>query len=77
MRIAKWGNSLGVRLPANVVEVLELKEGDDIELHVQAARSFGVTRPPRDEEVLSRLRAFPGRLPSDFHFDRDEANEQG
>ena len=34
MQVAKWGNSLAVRLPAAVVEALELKEGDDIEIHV-------------------------------------------
>lgn len=27
MQVAKWGNSLAVRLPAAVVEALELKEG--------------------------------------------------
>lgn len=28
MRVAKWGNSLAVRLPAAVTEALALKEGD-------------------------------------------------
>ena len=28
MQVAKWGNSLAVRLPAAVVEALKLKEGD-------------------------------------------------
>jgi antitoxin component of MazEF toxin-antitoxin module len=32
MRVAKWGNSLAVRLPASVVDALELKEGDDSKL---------------------------------------------
>lgn len=26
MQVSKWGNSLAVRLPASVVEALELKE---------------------------------------------------
>ena len=34
MQVSKWGNSLAIRLPAAVVEALELKEGDDIEIHV-------------------------------------------
>ena len=38
MQVAKWGNSLAVRIPAAVVEVLELKEGDEIEIHVADAR---------------------------------------
>ena len=74
MQVAKWGNSLAVRLPAAVVEALELKEGDDIELHVANRREFGVSRKLGREALLERLRAFRGRLPADFKFDRDEAN---
>jgi antitoxin MazE len=74
MRIAKWGNSLAVCLPAAVVDALELKEGDEIEIHVAGAREFGVLRKPGREELPERLRAFRGRLPADFKFDRDEAN---
>lgn len=74
MRVAKWGNSLAVRLPAAVVAALDLKDGDDIELTVLNDRKFGVTRKLGREELLDRLRAFRGRLPDDFKFDRDEAN---
>jgi antitoxin MazE len=74
MRVAKWGNSLAVRLPAAVVEALDLKDGDDIELTVLDERELAVTRKPSRDELLERLRAFRGRLPDDFKFDRDEAN---
>lgn len=74
MQVAKWGNSLAVRLPATVVDVLRLKEGDEIEIHVADDRQFAVTRKPTREHLLARLRAFRGRLPADFKFDRDELN---
>jgi antitoxin MazE len=74
MQVAKWGNSLAIRLPAAVVEALALKEGDEIEIHVADSRQFGVARKPSRSELLSRLRAFRGRLPADFKFDRDKAN---
>jgi antitoxin MazE len=74
MQVAKWGNSLAIRLPAAVVELLNLKEGDEIEIHVANDREFGVSRKPDRAELLKRLRAFRGRLPADFKFDRDEAN---
>ena len=32
MQVSKWGNSLAVRLPASVVDALDLKEGDQIEI---------------------------------------------
>jgi antitoxin MazE len=74
MQIAKWGNSLAVRLPAAVVEALELKAGDEIEIHIADARELSVARKPGRKDWLKRLRAFRGRLPPDFKFDRDEAN---
>jgi antitoxin MazE len=74
MQVAKWGNSLAVRLPAVVVEALGLREGDEIEIHVAGAKEFGIARKPGRGELLQRLRAFRGRLPDDFKFDRDEAN---
>lgn len=76
MQIAKWGNSLAVRLPAVVVEALQLKEGDDIEIHVAGERSFDIKRRASPRELLASLRKFRGRLPADFKFDRLEANER-
>jgi antitoxin MazE len=40
MQVTKWGNSLAVRLPATVVQALELKEGEEIELHVVGERTW-------------------------------------
>jgi antitoxin MazE len=54
--------------------VLELKEGDEIEIAVADSRRFNVSRKASREELLKRLRAFRGRLPDDFKFNRDEAN---
>jgi antitoxin MazE len=76
MRVSKWGNSLGIRLPAAVVEALDLKEGDEVMLYAKGARAFDVERGARDEEVLQRLRALGNRLPKDFRFDREDANER-
>lgn len=76
MQVAKWGNSLAVRLPAAVVQALELKEGEEIELHVVGERTLEVARKARPEELLARLRRLRGRLPADFRFDRLEANEE-
>jgi antitoxin MazE len=40
MQVAKWGNSLAVRLPAAVVDALKLKEGDQIGIRVAGDRTF-------------------------------------
>jgi antitoxin MazE len=77
MQLAKWGNSLAVRIPAAVVDALGLREGDDIEIHVAGKRVFQLNKKPGAKELLARLRRYRGRLPKDFHFDRIEANERG
>ena len=56
MQVSRWGNSLAVRLPAAVVEALGLKEGDEVEIEVDAARRFSVRRKPDPEAMLARLR---------------------
>ena len=77
MQVAKWGNSLAVRLPAQVVEALKLKAGDDIEIQVAGRGAFELSRKPGTRDLLARLRKFRGRLPAGFKFDRLEANERG
>ena len=76
MQVAKWGNSLAVRLPKAVVDALELKEGDDIEITVAGAKRFEVDRDRRREEALERLKALSFPLPKGYRFDREEANER-
>jgi antitoxin MazE len=74
MKVAKWGDSLAVRPPATLVEALRLKEGDEIEIRIAAAREFGIARAQSRQDFLNQLGAYRGRLPRDFKFDRQEAN---
>ena len=76
MQVAKWGNSLAVRLPAAVVEALDLKAGDDIDIHVHGERTFSIAKKPGARELLMKLRKYRGSLPADFKFSRDDANER-
>jgi antitoxin MazE len=73
MKVSRWGNSLGVRLPASLVEALGLAEGDEIEIDVVGARAFAVKRRPAPRELVERLRRLRGTLPADVRFDRLDA----
>lgn len=73
MQVAKWGNSLAVRLPANLVRELGLKEGDRIELE-KAGDHLAVRRRPSAEDVLAELHRFRGRLPASQRLSREDAN---
>ncbi|MGA4634658.1 AbrB/MazE/SpoVT family DNA-binding domain-containing protein [Pseudomonas solani] len=71
-QVEKWGDGLAVRIPASVVEVLGLKEGDDIEILIEGDRTFAIRKKPGVAQRLERLRTFRGRLPADFRFQRNE-----
>ena len=77
MKVAKWGNSLAIRLPRPIVEALDLKVGDDVEVTANGGRSLEVTRDRTREKALARIRAMRVPLPPGYKFDRDEANERG
>jgi antitoxin MazE len=76
MQVSKWGNSLAIRLPAAVVEALELKEGDNIEIRVADKRTFDVCRDTTHQEALARLRKLRRPFPPGFVFNREEAHER-
>lgn len=74
MQVARWGNSLAVRLPASVVDALKLKEGDEIDIRVAGDRAFDVDLDRSRERALERLRGLRKPLPKGWSFDREEAN---
>lgn len=75
MQVAKWGNSLAVRLPAELVRELDLKEGDQIDL-TKGDGPLMVQRLPRADEVLAGLRRFRGTLPATERLSRDAVHER-
>jgi antitoxin MazE len=74
MQVSKWGNSLAVRLPSVVVDTLDLKEGDQIEVRIAGERVFEVRRDRGKQRALARLRKLRRPLPPGFVFDRQEAS---
>jgi antitoxin MazE len=64
-------------LPAAIVQALELKEGDDIEIRVAEARKFEVSRDQSRQRALEALRKLRRPFPPGFVFDREEAHERG
>jgi len=76
MQVSRWGNSLALRIPSAVVEALELKEGDHVEVCIAGEREFEIGRDRRRQAAIERLRALRRPLPEGFRFDRDGANER-
>lgn len=76
MQVAKWGNSLAIRIPASVADALDLKEGDDIVVRIGKGNAFEIERDDSRQRALEKIKSFKLKLPSDWKFDRDEANSR-
>ncbi len=76
MLVAKWGNSLAIRIPSTVVEALSLKEGDDVKVRIAEERTFEIERDDARANAMARIRAMAKPLPPGWTFDRDAANER-
>lgn len=76
MQVSRWGNSLAIRIPAEVAEALDLKEGDDVTIAVAGDRTLEVSKDNRRAEMIEKLRSIKLELPKGWVFDRDEANSR-
>jgi antitoxin MazE len=77
MKVAKWGNSLAVRLPAALVAAQRIGEGDEIELIPKGNGRFEVSPDERRRQALEEMRRLRFKLPPGYKFDREEANARG
>lgn len=76
-RVAKWGNSLAVRLPKAVVTELSLRDGDDVVLTPQPDGTLKIAKDHRRAEAIRKLRSLRWKLPEGYKFDREEISRRG
>ena len=72
MKLAKWGNSLALRIPAEVVQKLNLAPGEEIQFEITGEHQFQVSRDRRRLEALEAIRKLAKPLPPGYKFNRDE-----
>jgi antitoxin MazE len=59
-QLAKWGNSLAVRIPKPVALAAKLKSGDELEVDVDGPGRVRIRKPrqrPTLEQLVSRITA--------------------
>lgn len=76
MRVAKWGNSLAIRLSKNLVEELGLKPGDELAVVAASKQRLTVEKDARRERALDAVACLNWTLPKNYKFDRDEAHKR-
>lgn len=74
MQVAKWGNSLAVRIPAKTVKALALKEGDSVEMALTVVANDGqLSAEEKRAAGLDRLVNLRGNLTqADLKYDRED-----
>ncbi len=65
LQLAKWGNSLAIRLPAECIRATGLRSGDSVEAEITPAGKIMLTpAKPFDKAIfLQRLRKLRQRMP--------------
>jgi antitoxin MazE len=58
------------------LQVVSMQDDDDKEPDANRSYNAADIRRLTRDELIERLRAFRGRLPDDFKFDRGEANSR-
>jgi antitoxin MazE len=72
LKFAKWGNSIAVRIPADVVAKLGISPNDEAQIKVTGKFSFEVRRDLKREEAIEAIRKLARPLPAGYKFNRDE-----
>ncbi len=65
LHVAKWGNSLAVRLPVECVRAAGLQEGDSVEAEITPAGEITLTAAKRFDKAafLDRVRKLREKMP--------------
>jgi antitoxin MazE len=75
LKVARWGNSLAIRLPAKMVKDLDIREGDLLGRDVLALRKSLPKLTPN--EAADGIRAMQRQMPVDWKLDRDDPDMRG
>jgi antitoxin MazE len=76
MKISKWGGSLAIRIPTQIVHELGLKEGDEIAISSVSRVHLELSAENKPQSALERIKLRRFKLPKDYKFDREEANSR-
>jgi antitoxin MazE len=79
MKVSKWGNSLAIRIPADMAAKLGVKEGDELyTIPGMAEEQLTIMRKPTREEMWARVEEIRNRIkaPENFRYNREEDYEE-
>jgi antitoxin MazE len=72
LKLAKWGNSAALRLPAEIIEKMKWNLGDDFRIVTAGDDEIRIVRDRSREQALEEFRKHRVEYDGKFVFDRDE-----
>jgi antitoxin MazE len=73
--VQKWGNSLGIRIPSYIAEMIEVRQGTEVELIVGENHTLTIVpkkRKPTLEQLLAQCRPEQRHQEIDFGIEGKE-----
>ena len=74
LKLTKWGNSLGIRIPKNVIEQIKLQEGDELDISTEANK---LILTPKIKKKYSLEELLEGMGEEHLHSEIDWGNPEG
>jgi antitoxin MazE len=75
-RLQKWGNSVGIRIPSNIIKSLNLKINDTLELKTEENKIIITKTIRKTISLEERFKAYNGKnLTKDFEWDEPQGRE--
>lgn len=74
-RLQKWGNSIGIRIPMNMLKTLNLKSNDSVEL-INEDNKIVIIKKEKKISLKDKIANYKGEnLAKDFVWDDNRGNE--
>jgi antitoxin MazE len=77
MKLAKWGNSYAIRIPAELMKKMNLTSDEEFQFRQTGDDSFEISRDRRREEAIEAIRRLARPLPPGYKFNREEIHDRG
>ena len=76
IRLQKWGNSLGIRIPSSILKTLNLKQGDKIIINTEEEKIIITKSKNPKISLAERFKYYHGKnLSKEFTWDDNQGKE--
>jgi len=76
MRLQKWGNSIGIRIPHNILKTLNLKTNDIVNIKEEDEKIIITKIEKKKISLEDRINMYEGKnLSKEFEWDQEQGRE--